>query len=210
MVILYGNVVVVALGNLQKAHTVCRYSLELSTWSCVTVLQYRGGGRQNHWMVLSQCWPASDWLQHPLQLLCCGLRRMSSGANLVPESLCTVCASGTLQGAQVSDAHCPVTNNVDCHEEFYSFTNQAFVSWRLVACQEWWRSIAQSTRSTCVDTIVVVIASAMNNVVCRAVQPCWRRLPPWQHKSLWPMHMLQWRLQTDQFHCRGYGASLQW
>jgi hypothetical protein len=84
----------------------------------------------------------------PRQLLvCCSLRKMSSGANLAPESLRTVCASGTFQGAQVSDAHWPVTNKVDCREKFYSFTIQAFVSWRLGACQEWWRSVAQSTRS---------------------------------------------------------------
>jgi hypothetical protein len=68
-------------------------------------------------------------------LLCCSLRRMSSGANLLLKSLCTVCASGTLQGTQVTVAHCPVTNKVDCLEEFYSFTNQAFFLWRLGACQ---------------------------------------------------------------------------
>jgi hypothetical protein len=85
----------------------------------------------------------------PCQLLLyCGLRKISSGPNLAPESLCAVCASGALQGAQVSDPHCPVTNKVDCCEEFYSFTNQAFVAWCLGTCQEWWRSLAQSRCST--------------------------------------------------------------
>ncbi len=37
---------------------------------------------------------------------------------------------------------------VDCCEKFYSSTNQAFVLWRLGACQEWWRLLAQSTCST--------------------------------------------------------------
>jgi hypothetical protein len=91
-------------------------------------------------------------------LLCCGLRKMSSGANLAPESLRAVCASGTFQGAQVSDAHWPVTNKVDCREEFYSFPNQAFVSWRLGACQEWWKLLARSTRSArqCGDTMFLL------------------------------------------------------
>ncbi len=80
-------------------------------------------------------------------LLCHGLRKICSGTNLVPESLCTVCASGSFQGAQVSDAHWPVTNKVDCCEEFYSFTNQVFVSWCLVTCQEWWQLSAQFPRS---------------------------------------------------------------
>ena len=46
------------------------YGLEPLTWFWVTVLQYRhrSGGRQNHWMVLSQCWPVSDWLQRLLLL----------------------------------------------------------------------------------------------------------------------------------------------
>ncbi len=80
-------------------------------------------------------------------LLCCGLRRISSGTNLVPESLHTVCASGTLQGAQFTVANCLVTNKVDCCEEFYSFTNQAFVLLRLGTCQEWWQSSARSPHS---------------------------------------------------------------
>ncbi len=74
-----------------------------------------------------------------------------------------------LQGAQITVAHIPVTNKVDCHEEFYSFTNQLFVSWCLGAYQEWWRLLAQSTRPACADTIVDVIASAINNVVCCVV-----------------------------------------
>jgi hypothetical protein len=61
-------------------------------------------------------------------LLYCGLHKISSGANLAPESLRTVCASGTLQGAQVTVAHWPVTNKVDCHEEFYCFTNNQALS----------------------------------------------------------------------------------
>jgi hypothetical protein len=69
---------------------------------------------------------------HPLLLYC----KISSGTNLALESLHTVGVSGTLQGAQVTVANCPVTNKVDCHEEFYSFTNQAFLSWRLGASQE--------------------------------------------------------------------------
>jgi hypothetical protein len=80
-------------------------------------------------------------------LLCHGLRKICSGANLAPESLRTVCASGTLQGAHVTVAHCPVTNKVDCCEEFYSFTDRAFVSWHLGTCQEWWRLLARSTPS---------------------------------------------------------------
>ncbi len=96
----------------------------------------------------------------PCQLLLyCGLCEISSGANLAPESLRTVCASGTLQGTQVTVANCPVTNKVDCHEEFYSFTNQAFVLLLLGACQEWWRLLAQSTLSTqwCVDTMFLLL-----------------------------------------------------
>jgi hypothetical protein len=74
----------------------------------------------------------------PCQLLLyCSLCIISSGTNLAPENHQTVWASGTLQGAQVTVAHCPVTNRVDCLEVFYSFTNQAFVSWCLGACQEW-------------------------------------------------------------------------
>jgi hypothetical protein len=74
----------------------------------------------------------------PRQLLLChGLRKISNGANLALESLLTVFASGTLQGTQVTIAHCPVTNKVDCCEEFYSFTNQTFFLWCLGACQEW-------------------------------------------------------------------------
>ncbi len=74
----------------------------------------------------------------PCQLLLySGLHKINSDTNLAPESLHTVCASGTLQGAQVTVAHCLVTNKVDCCEEFYSFTNQAFVLWRLGTSQEW-------------------------------------------------------------------------
>ncbi len=72
--------------------------------------------------------------------------------------------------------------------------------------QEWWQSSVQSPCPTCMDTIAVVIASAMNNIVCCVVQPCQRCFPQWQHKSLWPMLLLQWWLQTDQLHCRRYGA----
>jgi hypothetical protein len=92
----------------------------------------------------------------PHQLLMyCGLLKICSGANLAPESLRTVCVSGTLQGAQVTVANCPVINMVDCCEEFYSFTNQTFVFWHLGACQEWWRLLVQFTRSTgwCADTM---------------------------------------------------------
>jgi hypothetical protein len=71
----------------------------------------------------------------PYLLLCHSLRKISTGTNLIPESLCTVCSSGALQGAQVI-AHCPVTNKIDFCEEFYSFTNQAFVSWCLGNFQE--------------------------------------------------------------------------
>jgi hypothetical protein len=80
-------------------------------------------------------------------LLCSSLIGMSSGVNIALESLHTGCASGTLQAAQVTVAHWPVTNKVDCREEFYSFTNQAFVSWHLGTCQEWWRLLARSTHS---------------------------------------------------------------
>jgi hypothetical protein len=69
-------------------------------------------------------------------LLSCGFRRISSGTNLAPESLCTVGSSGTLPGIQVTVANCPVTNKVDCCEDFYSFTNQMFVLWRLGTSQE--------------------------------------------------------------------------
>jgi hypothetical protein len=69
-------------------------------------------------------------------LLCCSLRKISSGANLAPESLHTVCTSDSLQGAQVAVAHFSVTYKVDCSEEFYSFTNQAFVSRHLGVSQE--------------------------------------------------------------------------
>jgi hypothetical protein len=61
-------------------------------------------------------------------LLYCGLRKISSGANLELESLRTVGESGTLKGAQVMVAHCPVIIEVDCCEELYSFTNQAFLA----------------------------------------------------------------------------------
>ena len=84
-------------------------------------------------------------------LLCCGLRRISSGTNLAPESLRTVCASGTLQDAQVTVAHCPVTNKVDCCEEFYSFTNQAFVLWRFERICPSGGSICQTWSSLRVD-----------------------------------------------------------
>ncbi len=116
-------------------------------------------------------------------LLCCGLRRMSSGANLAPESLHTVCASGTLQDAQVSDAHCPVTNNVDCPEEFYSFTNQAFVSWCLGACQEWWRWLARSTCSAwwCADTSFCCHFCNQQCCLSRGATRCC--FLPWRHKG---------------------------
>ncbi len=52
---------------------------------------------------------------------------------------------------------------------------------------------------------------------CFCNQQCWlscgttqRYFLPWQHKGLWPTHLLQWQLQRDQFHCRHYGASLWW
>ncbi len=111
-------------------------------------------------------WYCHNTGQHQLGFsVCCAphqlllyrdLRKISSGTNLVPESLRTVCASGTLQGAQVTVAHCPVINKVDCREEFYFFINQVFVLWCLGACQEWWRLLAQSTRSAwwCADTMV--------------------------------------------------------
>jgi hypothetical protein len=88
-------------------------------------------------------------------LLCCGLRRISSGASLAPESLHIVCASGTLQGIHVTVAHFPVTNKVDCCKEFYSFTNQVFVLLHLGTRQEWRRLLARSTHSAwkCVDTM---------------------------------------------------------
>ncbi len=38
------------------------------------------------------------------------------------------------------------------------------------------------------------------------MQPCWHCFPRWWHKCLWPMQLLQWWLQTDQLHCRCYGA----
>ncbi len=108
-------------------------------------------GRQSHWMVLSQHWPASAWLQH---LLCSSSTVVVSWltqkiqwrkpyAGEPPHYLCV----RYFQGAQVTVAHCLVTNKVGCCEEFYSFTNQAFVSWCLGACQEWWRSLARSTHS---------------------------------------------------------------
>ncbi len=100
-------------------------------------------------------WFCHNTGQHKLGFsICCtlhqlllyrGLRKICSCTNLGPESLCTVCGSGTLQGAQIAVAHWPVTNEVDCCEEFYSFTNQAFVLWRLGTSQEWWRLLAQST-----------------------------------------------------------------
>ncbi len=131
--------------------TIGTHGLSLWPGTVKVILRH---GQKNHWMELSQlgfriyCVPCQ-------LLLCCGLRRMSNGMNLALESLHTVSASGTFQGTQVSDTHCPVTDKVDCHEKFYSFTNQAFVSWRLGACQEWWRSLAQSTRSAqwCADTM---------------------------------------------------------
>ncbi len=54
--------------------------------------------------------------------------------------------------------------------------------------------------------IFIVIASAINEVDHHAAQPCWRCFPQWQHKSLWPTHLLQWQLQRDQLHCRCHGA----
>ena len=50
----------------------------------------------------------------------------------------------------------------------------------------------------------------INNISCCMAQPCWRRLLQCDTKSLWPAHLLQWRSQTDQFHHRRYGASMQW
>ncbi len=81
------------------------------------------------------------------------------------------------------------------------------VSWCLGASQEGWQSSAHSSSSFCVDTIVVVISSAMNNIICHMVQPCWRCFAT--QKSL-TNHLLQCRLQKDQFYCRCKGASLQW
>ena len=106
-------------------------------------------------------------------LLCCGLCKICSGASLAPESICIVCASGILKGAQVMVAHCPVINDVNCCcEEFYSFTNQVFVLWRLSACQEWWRLLAHLLGG--VGTRCFVVASAINNLGCRVAQPCQR------------------------------------
>jgi hypothetical protein len=52
----------------------------------------------------------------------------------------------------------------------------------LGAAQEWWWSSGWSLCFTCVETIVVVIASAMNNIICWVVQPYQRCSPGWQHK----------------------------
>ncbi len=57
---------------------------------------------------------------------------------------------------------------------------------------------------------VFVFASAINKVDCRAAQPCWRCFLQWRHKSLWPMHLLRWRSQRVQFHCRQFGTLLWW
>ncbi len=172
-------------------------------------------GRQNHWMVLSQCWPASAWLQHLLRSLSTavvlGLKQNMQWpepcAGEPPHYLCV----RYFQGAQVTVTHCPVINKVDCCEEFYSFTNQVFVLWCLGACQEWWRLLAKSTCFAwwCVDTIFC-IASAINNLGCRVVQPCWHRFSWWRQKNLWWKHLLWWRLQRHKLHCRQYDALMQW
>jgi hypothetical protein len=53
-----------------------------------------------------------------------GLLKVSSGANLAPVSALFVQQVHLLQGTQVTVAHSPVTNKVDCCEEVYSFTNR--------------------------------------------------------------------------------------
>ncbi len=65
-------------------------------------------------------------------------------------------------------------------------------------------------RSVICGHVVFVIASVINKVHCPMAQPCQRCFLQWQHKNLWQMHLLQWRLQRDQFHCRHCGALFQW
>ncbi len=37
-------------------------------------------------------------------------------------------------------------------------------------------------------------------------QPWWHCFPQWQNNGLWPMHLLRWWSQTNQFHRRCCGA----
>ena len=46
----------------------------------------------------------------------------------------------------------------------------------------------------------------INNISCCMVQPCRRCLSWYDTKGLWSTHLLWWQSQSDQLHCRCYGA----
>ncbi len=61
-----------------------------------------------------------------------------------------------------------------------------------------------------VRTRCFVSASAIDNLGCHVAQPCRRCFSRWRQKSLWPTHLLRWRLQRHKLHCRQCDASLRW
>jgi hypothetical protein len=62
MIAACSDVVVFALDN---QSTIGPHGFLLWPGTVKVILCHR---RQNHWMVLSHCWPASAWLQHPLRV----------------------------------------------------------------------------------------------------------------------------------------------
>jgi hypothetical protein len=176
-------------------------------WSCLMVLQWRSGGRQNHWMVLSHCWPAAAWLQHPLHSSSTVVARLMQNMQWrEPSSALFVCRVPF----RVHRSLLPITQSPIRLIVVRSSTPSPI---RHFSCGAW---VPPKSDSNCcqynhlcsafADTIVVVIASAMNYFVCWVVQPCWCHLLWWRHKGLWPTHLLQWRSQTDQLHCRHNGT----
>ncbi len=166
-------------------------------------------GRQNHWMILSQCWPAPAWLQHPLlfandgmlSLFCVIDNSFNKLINQLQFNLFVVCGWHSLYLMTIKKSDC-------CKGMILLvLLNATVVAWEDVVIVPW-RSAwpKQFLRGT----IWLLSHPVINNVSCRVAQPCRRCLLRCNTKSLWPMHLLRWRLQTDQLHCRCYSTSLQW
>ena len=163
MIVIHGGIVVIALGNWQKAHTVCCYGLAPSTWSTARVADCCIGRRFYccSWqltkgphslsllpgtigvILLHGSSVTRWWMTKPLDCTVTTLASISLAsafAALLVNYCCVgayaewvvvqalhrrvsalfVCQVHLFQGAQVTVAHSPVNNKVDCcHEKFW-------------------------------------------------------------------------------------------
>ncbi len=126
-------------------------------------------------------------------LLCRGLCKIWSGANLAPEILCTICAAGTFR---VHRSLLPIGQSpirvIVVRRSTSSLT-------RCLSHGAWvpaksggdcWHDLHIPPHD--VQTQCFGIASALNNLGCHVAQPCQHCFSQWQQKNLWPT-LLQWQ-----------------